>query len=321
MIREAIMNLIYVFLAAIFFSSMEVAIKLSGGAFNPIQLNLLRFFIGALILYPISKRELKKADYNLKKDDYIGFAITGLLCIVFAMTCYTLSVYYLDAHVAGILFCSNTFFSMILGHLFTKEKISKNVFIGIVIAFIGFLVLINPLNFKGSLFGFIVNILSAFSFSLYSLVGKKLNAHKPIKSPTITSFTFLFGCVELLILVLVSRISSVSEFFMGIGLDKFASIPIISGINKDNILILLYIAIFVTGMGFACHFFAVEKNPIAISSLVFFIKPILAPIFSLIFLKEKISTNEIIGVILIAIASSIIFMEKRNLEKRVSLEN
>ena len=69
------MNLIYVFLAAIFFSSMEVAIKLSGGAFNPIQLNLLRFFIGALILYPISKRELKKADYKLKKDDYIGFAI------------------------------------------------------------------------------------------------------------------------------------------------------------------------------------------------------------------------------------------------------
>lgn len=311
------MNLLYVLLAAIFFSSMEVAIKLSGGAFNPIQLNLLRFFIGGLILYPISKNELKKVSYKLKKDDYIHFAITGFLCVVFAMTCYTLSVYYLDAHVAGVLFCSNTFFSMLIGHFYTEEKLTKKVGLGLIISLVGFLVLINPLHFQGSFAGIVINLISALSFALYSLVGKKLSEGRPIKSPTKTCYTFFFGCLELLVLIFITKIPAVSEFFMNMGLDNFSAIPIFKGINSSNILILLYISIFVTGMGFVCHFFAVEKNPIAIASLVFFIKPILSPIFSLIVLKENINMNQIIGIALIALASSIIFVEKRNLDKKI----
>ena len=63
------------------------------------------------MLYPISRRELSKLTYTLGKKDYLHFAFTGFLCIVVSMTFYPLSVSFLDAHVAGVLFCANTFFS------------------------------------------------------------------------------------------------------------------------------------------------------------------------------------------------------------------
>lgn len=94
------------------------------------------------------------------------------------------------------------------------------------------------------------------------------------------------------------------------GLDLFVDIPILKGIGGDNLLILLYICIFVTGIGFASHFFAVEKNPVSISSLVFAVKPVLASMMASIFLGDRIYPYEIVGIIIISVASSSIFMER-----------
>ena len=311
------MNLIYVFVAAFLFSSMEVAIKLTGGAFHPVQLNLIRFFVAALILFPISERELKKTHYKINGKDYIHFALSGFLCIVVSMTFYTLSVSFLDAHVAGILFCSNTFFSMILAHFFTSEKISRRTFCSVLLSFAGFLILVNPLHFKGSFLGVIIISISALTFSLYALVGKILYKDKPFKAPTITSHSFFFGVAELLILIGLSHTAPAATFLNSIGLDLFIDIPIFTGINRDNILILLYICIFVTGIGFASHFFAVEKNPVSISSLVFAVKPVLSPIMAAIFLGDIIYPHEVVGIVMISVASSFIFMEQSVKERRI----
>ena len=42
------------------FSSMEISLKIAGAAFNAIQLNLLRFFIGGLVLVPLALHDLHK---------------------------------------------------------------------------------------------------------------------------------------------------------------------------------------------------------------------------------------------------------------------
>ena len=87
------MNYLYVFAAAFLFSSMEVAIKFTGGAFNPVQLNFIRFLVAGILLYPISRKELSKLTYKLVKKDYLHFAFTGFLCIVVSMTFYTCLLY------------------------------------------------------------------------------------------------------------------------------------------------------------------------------------------------------------------------------------
>ncbi len=310
------MNYLYVFAAAFLFSSMEVAIKFTGGAFNPVQLNFIRFLVAGLLLYPISRRELSKLTYTLAKKDYLHFAFTGFLCIVVSMTFYTLSVSFLDAHVAGVLFCANTFFSMLLAHFFTEEKMNRPMLFAVCLAFVGFIVLINPLHFQGSLPGVVIVLISALSFSFYALVGKILYKDAPFKAATITSRSFLFGVAELFVLILISRTAPVSGALKAAGLDVFANIPILHGIQADNILILLYISVFVTGLGFASHLFAVETNPVAVSSLVFFVKPVLSPIMAALFLGDTIYKNEIVGILLIAVASGLILSEQHRREQK-----
>ena len=309
------MNYLYVFAAAFLFSSMEVAIKFTGGVFNPVQLNFIRFLVAGLLLYPISRRELSKLTYTLVKKDYLHFAFTGFLCIVVSMTFYTLSVSFLDAHVAGVLFCANTFFSMLLAHFFTEEKMNRPMLFAVCLSFVGFIVLINPLHFKGSLLGVVIVLISALSFSFYALVGKILYKDAPFKAATITSRSFLFGVAELFILILISRTAPVAGALKAAGLDVFASIPILQGIQADNLLILFYISVFVTGLGFASHLFAVETNPVAVSSLVFFVKPVLSPVMAALFLGDTIYKNEVFGILVIAVASGLILSEQHRREQ------
>ena len=45
---------IFIFLATVFFSSMEVALKTVAHDFNPMQLNCTRFLVGGLLLIPLA---------------------------------------------------------------------------------------------------------------------------------------------------------------------------------------------------------------------------------------------------------------------------
>ena len=56
------------------------------------------------------------------------------------------------------------------------------------------------------------------------------------------------------------------------------SIPV----SFDIIAILIYLGIFVTGIGYACYFKAIEKGGAIMGSLAFFVKPILTPFVTLV---------------------------------------
>ena len=51
---------VYIALATLFFSTMEIALKTVAGTFNPIQLNFTRFLVGGLVLLPIAARMLRQ---------------------------------------------------------------------------------------------------------------------------------------------------------------------------------------------------------------------------------------------------------------------
>jgi drug/metabolite transporter (DMT)-like permease len=72
---------IYVFLTGMLFGSMEVALKIGGATFNPIQLTFIRFLIGGLFLLPFAISDLRKKQIKLSKSD-CGYLFTlGLICI------------------------------------------------------------------------------------------------------------------------------------------------------------------------------------------------------------------------------------------------
>ena len=90
-----------------------------------------------------------------------------------------------------------------------------------------------------------------------------------------------------------------------VGLESFAKVPFIKGIGIDAIPGIIYVSIAVTGCGYLCYFLAMEYCEAQTVSLVFFIKPILAPILAVIIIHEVIPLNMVLGITLVLIGSVI----------------
>ncbi len=138
---------------------------------------------------------------------------------------------------------------------------------------------------------------------MYTVFGKR----KTLKfgGIVVTCFSFIFGSLEMLILVLLTKINFIADILSKNKLNVFANIPIFSGYTLHNMPIMIYVFVFVTGVGYALYFMAMEATSTSLTSLVFFFKPVISPILALLILKEIIPINMIIGILLIVIGSII----------------
>ena len=98
---------------------------------------------------------------------------------------------------------------------------------------------------------------------MYTVLSQKLV--KRLGGIVQTSVVFLTGSIIMLIVLL------------------FLKTDITPDISSGNILaVMLYLGVFVTGIGYACYFKAIEKGGPIMASLAFFIKPILTPFVTLV---------------------------------------
>ncbi|RDY22537.1 DMT family transporter [Romboutsia maritimum] len=292
---------IYIALTTLLFSSMEVVLKSVSNDFNPMQLTLDRFFVGSIILFPFSIKNLRSKDLYLSFSDLKYFSFLGLICVVISMSLYQLAVSNTQASTVGVLFSCNPIFVMFFAYFILNEKIySYNVY-SLILETIGIIIIINPLHNKMNLTGIILTISSAMIFSVYSVLGKK----KSLKfgGLVVTCFSFLFGSIEMLIISILTKIDIISNFLNAIGLEAFSNIPIFTNYSLSNLPNVIYIFIFVTGIGYTLYFKSMEETSANTASLVFFFKPVISPILAFIFIKESISSNMIFGILFIIIGS------------------
>lgn len=87
-----------------------------------------------------------------------------------------------------------------------------------------------------------------------------------------------------------------ANFFSLHNLQLFSNIPIIYGVNSANIFTVIYLGVVVTGFGYLFYFMAMEETSVSTASVVFFIKPALAPVLALIILRESIPLNTLAGI-------------------------
>ena len=274
----------FVVLTAFLFGTMEVACKAAGSQLDPFQLTFLRFAIGGLILLPFAVGELKKNSVILSVKDILTLAGVGALGIPISMVFLQLGVMNSNAATASVLICINPFFTMVFAHFFTEEKLNRNKFIVLAIGLAGIVFMIKPWNIQegNTVLGIIYMLLAAIFFGAYTVAGKVSVQKMGIMAQT--SISFILGSLILLIIILIT------------------GKPVIEGVT-DNIILVMYVGIFVTGMGYFSYFMAIKKSDAATGSLAFFIKPAIAPVMAVIFLKETILWNTYIGIGLILAAS------------------
>lgn len=290
---------------------MEIAGKIVSNEINPFQLTFIRFLIGGFIILPFALKDIKERKLKLSTSDFLYFATTAFLCIIVSMTFFQLAVVYTMASIVAVVFSTNPVFTIPIASLVLKEKFTRKTAISLFISIIGILFILNPFSIQMDYKGIILALIAAITFSIYSVLGKKRTARYGPK--VLNSFTFLIGDAMLLILILLSHIDFISNFFKSFNMPLFASIPIFYGITSANIWIMIYLGVVITGLGFLLYFMAMEETSASMASFVFFIKPALAPFFAFVILKETIPINTMAGIVFIIVGSLIPLLPKKRL--------
>ena len=286
---------IFIILCAVIFSTMEVMLKTVHGVFAPMQITCLRFLVGGVLLIPFAMRSIRKKNAVLTRKDLGFFACAGFLCVVIAMSLYQMSVTYTRASIVAVIFSCNPIFVTVLAHFLLHEEIHKNHIIALILELTAALIIIDPIHASLDPTGALLAILSAAMFSFYSVFGKKRTPR--FGGIAVTCLSFLFGATELVALLLFGRTAAGASLYGALGLKIFIDVPLFENIPLSALPALLYICCINSAAGFVCHMMAMEKTSAQEASLIFFLKPIIAPIFALIFLKEEIPLNMIVGIV------------------------
>lgn len=292
---------IFIFLATVFFSSMEVALKTVAHDFNPMQLNCTRFLVGGLLLIPFALRGLRQHGARVTVAAWKGFAWLGFVGLVVSMMFYQMSILYAPASVVSVLFSCNPVLVLAFAYLILRADIRPQHITALVMEVVAALIIIDPLHTTLDPVGITLVLLSAATFALYAVLGKKQCAQ--YSGVAVTCFSCLAASAEMIVLMLISHIPAVADALQAAGLPMFAAMPFFSGYTTGNILNVLYICVFVTAGGYACYFMGMEATSAMQGSLVFFFKPVLAPILAMLILGEEIPWNMWAGIGLMLVAS------------------
>ena len=188
MINKNILAWSLLIILALIWGSSPLLIKKALVTLDPFEIGALRLTLASFVLMPFLLKNLKE----IQKKDYFILFTSGVVGNVLPYFLYPIAQTKIDSATSGVLTSLTPFFALIIGVLIYKLKATKNNIIGLVIGFLGTLLLI---LFSGSAGGFNVGLFGLFVVAATMLYGINLNLVKyhlnHLKPITITSFSIV----------------------------------------------------------------------------------------------------------------------------------
>lgn len=286
-------SLCYVIYTALVFASMEPASKLLHAQVDPFTLTFLRFLIGSLFLFPLAIREIRVKKLKIQAKDMAVLALEGILIVCLSMGLLQAAVFKAEsAALIAVIYCTNSVFTVVFAVCFLNEAFTKKRCAAVALCLLGIYVGAG-VTYREELAAVVLAFISALAMSLFTVLGKVLMKRLPTKVQIGISFpvgTAVLGILELALGL---------PFTINVG-----------GIGE--IAVILYLGIAVTGLGYLSYFRALELSGAFTASLVFFIKPILAPLMSLLILGTiNASPMLFLSVLFIVCGSLLVLSEKK----------
>lgn len=266
-----------------------VVAKVALQEFPVMSLGFLRFALATILILPFLA-SLDKKDRQIKPRHLITLAATGLLLVTFNIVFFYEGLKRTTAIDASALNLTIPVLSVFGSWIFLKEKIFLVNFLGIILAFLGALIVIGlPLIFVGNylgenLLGNLLIVLSATVFVAGSILSKKLlTVYHPL---LLTTVIFFVGA---------------ATFFIP-ALAEYAADPgWINHVSLVGIFGLAFIAVLSSVVGYILLTWALSKTGLVEANMIQYVEPAVAATFAVPFLGERISYSFIIGTCLIVL--------------------
>ena len=288
--------MLYLAIATLAFSSMELAGKMVVGHMTSLQVTLWRFAIGLVILIPLALIDIKKRRLRLTWQDAGWLTLLGVINIPLAMVLLQQAVSIIPASLAAIIISSNPIFVVIFAGFLLNEKITLEKVIGLLLSVFGLCLVtrvfgsLTEVNIPGVLMA----ISAALFFGLYTVLSKKVV--KKLGGVITNAGSFFAGsCVLLAILLLKGE-------------------PILQGVNQTTVGPVLYLGLVVTGFAYFCFLKGLSLIDASKGAIVFFFKPIVASLLAFLILHEAIGMNKVIGTAFVICGSAFMVLKKSRVE-------
>ena len=257
-------NWILLILLGAVWGSAFMFIKISADDFGPILLVNLRLLLAGALFLPFL---LQKKYLAYFKSHFSGILILGIFSNAFPFTMFSYASLGATSNMLGTLNGTTAFMTMVVAYFWLKESITPKQIFGIILGFLGILVLVNPANGSATLgaSGFALVGALSYSFSGVYIQKYQLNANKFV----LIGWAMLFGGLFLIPL----------SFF-----NLPDQMP-----DNNAIAALLWLGIVSTGIAYLGYIRLIEQIGAVRTSTVTYLLPVFSIIWGSIFLQEKIT--------------------------------
>ncbi|KQL58350.1 MULTISPECIES: DMT family transporter [Bacillaceae] len=277
-------------------STSWVFIKYGLEDIPPLIYAALRYGIASLCLLPFLffKKNLF-AIKNLSRKDWILIAILGLTHYTFTQGAQFVALDHLPASMVTLLLNFTTVLVALMSWTFLSEKLSMKKWIGIAINVTGIIIFFIPNgNLTLSIFGLAIALIGVFFNAVSSLLGRSVNRAKKIPAVVITCLSMIVGSALLSLTSL-----SVGETMPSLGFNQWS--------------LVIWLAVVNTAFAFTLWNISLRELTAAESSITTNTMPIQITLMVAIFYGERVSTIEIIGIVLTCVGT---FLVQFNFKKK-----
>lgn len=248
---------------------------------EPLAIILIRQILAVIFLTIIASKQKKSFSVNLHDHTYI-FILS--LIATFHLWIQLNGLKYTTASNTGWIIGITPVFMTLLGIIFFKEKITIIQLAGIAISFFGLILLISKgdlssIDFISNKGDFLI-LASSFTWSVYSLVNKKISVHY---SPLMT-ILFLFLMMSIILLPFTITRHNINS---------------IQNLSFQSWIALIFLGIFCSGLAYVLWAEAMSEMQSSKVGAFLYIEPFVTVFTAWIILKEEITVLTMLSGIVI----------------------
>lgn len=250
-------------LAAIWGSAF-MFIKISAVVFGPILLVTLRLLIAGLVFMPLLLQKKKRL---LFKSYLPAIIIIAIVSNAIPFTMFAYASLGATSNMLGILNGTTAFLTTVIAYFWLKESVTSKQIIGLLLGFIGVLILVNPSNGSTTLIASLCAMIGSSCYAFNAVYLQKYHSNSDKK--VLIGWSMLFGGIFMIPLASFNLPNSMPDI--------------------NSILALLWLAVISTGVGYLGYVRLIDRIGAVKTVTLTYLLPVFSIIWGAIFLQEQIT--------------------------------
>ncbi len=280
-----------IFLGALWGSAF-MFIKVATPEYGPVALVNARLIIASLIFLPIL---LRKKYLPLLAPIWKHVLVLSVINNMIPFTLFSFASLGSSSNILAILNATTAFNTMVIAYFWINESVTFKQIVGLILGFIGVIILVNPQNSEATLISSISCLAAAAFYSLSTVFIQK-NSAKTNKLVLI-GWSIVFSAVLMMPISYIYLPESIPSFEANISAVWLGAVS--------------------TGLGFLGYVRLIDKIGAVKTSIVAYFLPVFGILWGYIFLDEKISISVVIGCLVVLMGIFLATSNNNKLPKRI----